>query len=173
MRALVAAVLGLVLGLGWGMQCWAGVWAVVDYVNDGDTVTVIVHGRRELVRLIGVDAPETIHSKALARRAARHHRSPLAEARLGEAARRFLAGLLPRGSRVRLSRDSFTPMRDRHGRLLRYVWDSRGRLVNLLIIRAGMARAFRKFHYSYKRAFLAAEARARAERAGLWAKGGP
>ncbi len=33
--------------------------AVIDFVVDGDTVDVIIGGRKERIRLIGIDTPET------------------------------------------------------------------------------------------------------------------
>ncbi len=33
--------------------------ATIDYVVDGDTVDVVIDGREERVRLIGIDTPET------------------------------------------------------------------------------------------------------------------
>jgi len=58
---------------------------------------------------------------------------------------------------------------DKYDRLLRYVFlpPPDGRLLNEEMLRAGMARAYTRFPFSRKKAFLAAEAGAR-RRNGLW-----
>lgn len=57
-------------------------WAVVLFVNDSDTITVRANGRKELVRLLGVDALETNHSNKLLRAAHKAGRTPQEEAHL-------------------------------------------------------------------------------------------
>src|SRR4051812_12228425 len=79
----------------------------VDHVVDGDTVEVIVGGRHERVRLIGVDTPEVFVQRG----------SPDC---YGPEASAFTKRLLPPGSAVRLERDVVG--RDDYGRLLAYVY---------------------------------------------------
>ncbi len=92
-------------------------------VIDGDTIAVLVEGRADTVRLIGVDAPEL------------HHPTRGAEPYGAEAAA-YLARLL-QGKRFCLERD--VSERDRYDRLLRYVWLEDGTLVNEVLVAAGMA----------------------------------
>jgi micrococcal nuclease len=80
--------------------------AVVREVVDGDTVTVDIAGRREDVRLLGIDTPETVHPTKPV-----ECFGPEASART--------AALLPPGTEVRLERD--VEARDHYGRLLAYV----------------------------------------------------
>lgn len=170
-RAIHLAALGLALLLA-AWPAWAdGQPARVDYVVDGDTVTVWLRGKSELVRLIGVDAPETTHSKGLARRARRYERPEQQEAALGAAARQAARGLLVPGEVVRLAWDQ--QRRDRHGRLLAYLFLPDGRMLNALLISRGWARAFRKFAYRHKKRFLGLEQQARQAQRGLWTQGGP
>ena len=68
------------------------VTAVVTEVTDGDTVVLDFDGRRESVRLIGVDTPETKHPK-----------KPV-ECFGPEASARTLS-LLPPGTEVEVERD--------------------------------------------------------------------
>lgn len=86
-------------------------------VHDGDTLTVLIDGRTEKVRLIGMDAPE------------------LAQLPWGEQARDALQALVE-GKTVRLETD-ITP-RDPYKRLLGYVYAGE-RFVNLEMIRQGQA----------------------------------
>ncbi|MBW2610030.1 MAG: thermonuclease family protein [Deltaproteobacteria bacterium] len=93
----------------------------VKYVYDGDTI--LINGG-EKVRYLGIDAPELEHSggdsefMALTSRDFNHR----------------LVG----GKRVRLEFDC--EKRDRHGRLLAYVFLENDEMVNELLIKSGLAR---------------------------------
>ncbi|MFH1034843.1 MAG: thermonuclease family protein [Pseudomonadota bacterium] len=167
----------LILTLAWpalaASAAPAGEWAAVLFVNDGDTISVRLAGRKELVRLLGVDAPETGHSLKLGRVAAQAGRTTQEEARLGRMARDFVLGLLPRPSRVRLAGDPRAGERDKYGRLLAYVYLEDGRMLNELLLDAGQARVYRHCRCAGLGRFQALEAQARRERRGLWALGGP
>ena len=98
--------------------------ASVVRIVDGDTIHVEVDGRRETVRYIGVDTPESVKPgtpvQCFAKRA-----SALNE--------RLVAG-----ERVRLVLDA--EARDRYGRLLAYVYRDRDDLfVNAALVRRGYA----------------------------------
>jgi micrococcal nuclease len=93
-------------------------------VVDGDTIHVQVAGRRETVRYIGVDTPESVKPgtpvQCFAKRASA-----------------FNHGLVE-GEQVRLVQDA--EPRDRYGRLLAYVYRVRdGRFVNAALVRRGYA----------------------------------
>lgn len=126
--------------------------AVVSRVVDGDTLVV---GRRERVRLIGVDAPEVAHRDREA--------EPLG-AEAAEFTRTQSAG-----ERVGLTFDDLAGRKDRYGRTLAYVTLPDGRLLNVEIIRAGWAEAYHALPYARKAEFLAAERAACEERLGIWA----
>jgi endonuclease YncB( thermonuclease family) len=133
---------------------------VVDEVVDGDTLRVRTAGSAEAVtvRLIGIDAPERSHPS-------------LGKEFFSDEAAAHLASLC-RGKTVRMERDAEET--DKYDRLLRYVFlpSPDGRLLNEEMLRAGMARAYARFPFSRKEAFLAAEGRARREGTGLWKDGG-
>jgi micrococcal nuclease len=124
-------------------------------VVDGDTVRVALGGREERVRYIGIDTPETGRSGG--------PRECFA-LRAGAENRRLVAG-----ERVRLRTDA--DPRDRYGRLLAYVTRRRdGLFVNLALVRRGFATVLTiPPNVAHAEDFLAAERRARSERAGLWA----
>ena len=96
----------------------------VTRVVDGDTIHVMVGGRDENVRYIGVDTPESVKPgtpvQCFAKRAsAFNHR-------------------LIEGEKVRLVQDA--EARDRYGRLLAYVYRVRDkRFVNAALVRHGYA----------------------------------
>ncbi len=142
-------------------------------VVDGDTVRVRYGGRVQSVRLLGIDTPETKHSPRLARRARQQGRSPGREARMGAQAAAFLRRLAPAGSLVYLRFDDRQGRRDRHGRLLAYLVNADGVLTNRELVAKGMARVYRRFRFAYREQWLELERRARRERVGFWAHGGP
>jgi micrococcal nuclease len=117
-------------------------------VRDGDTV-LLEDGRR--VRLVQVDAPE------------------LGIECYGDAAADELARLLPPGTRLRLERDPRLDDRDRHDRLLRYVYAG-ARNVNVGLVRAGAAAPYfyRGTRGRHAQALLDAAVEARDARRGLW-----
>lgn len=166
-----AALLSLLL---MAALAWAGAATVeVARVNDGDTITVHLGGRPELVRLIGVDAPETVHSKSLARKAKHSGRSATQKAQAGAASRAALLKLVAVGDKVRLvDGRPQTRKRDRYGRLLAFVYLADGKLLNQEMIAQGWAKVYRSFNFRHKSDFLRAESQARLARRGLWAKGG-
>jgi len=133
---------------------------VVTEVVDGDTLRVRVAGSAEsvTVRLIGIDAPERSHPS-------------LGKEFFSDEAASHLASLC-RGKTVRMEKGAEEA--DKYDRLLRYVFlpPPDGRLLNEEMLRTGMARAYTRFPFSRKEAFLAAEGRARREGKGLWKDGG-
>jgi micrococcal nuclease len=128
--------------------------ADVVRVVDGDTIAVLVDGRREKVRYIGIDTPET------------HHPTKPVQC-YGREASAFNARLVG-GERVRLVRD--VEERDRFGRLLAYVYRVRdGLFVNAELARAGYARTLTiapDVRYAARFAALARAAREAGR--GLW-----
>lgn len=105
--------------------------AEVLRVVDGDTLVVDRGRGPETVRLIGVDAPESVHP------------DPALNTDAGYKASDFLRDLLPDGTEVWLEKD-VTEL-DRFGRLLRYVWieppsdGAGGSMVNLILTESGHA----------------------------------
>jgi micrococcal nuclease len=131
----------------------AGEGRVVKVV-DGDTIHVVVAGRRETVRYIGVDTPETKH--------------PTKGVQCyGRAASAFNARLVG-GEQVRLVRD--VEERDRYGRLLAYVYRARdGLFVNAELARLGYAKPLSIApDVRYAARFAALAGQAREQRKGLW-----
>ena len=122
--------------------------AVVEWVNDGDTLT-LTNGAK--VRLVQVDAPE------------------LETDCYGRPALKALIALTPKGTRVRLVRDPGLDERDRYGRLLRYVFVGNEN-VNVALVRTGAASPyfFRNERGQYSRELLDAVAEARRAHRGYW-----
>jgi micrococcal nuclease len=129
--------------------------AVVDHPVDGDTVVVRIGGRRESVRFIGIDTPESVA------------RDRPVEC-FGLEAKHRTAELLPAGTQVRLERD--IEARDAYGRLLAYITRvDDGVFVNLLLVEEGFAESFPfEPNTAHRADFDRAEAAARAGDRGLW-----
>jgi micrococcal nuclease len=133
----------------------------VRWIYDGDTIEVAGIGP---VRLLGIDAPER---EASSRDAwfRRQGISPAVLRRINKEGHHFLIANV-KGSTVALTCEEES--RDRHGRRLAYVTLPDGRLLNRLMLEKGYAVVYRRFDFAFKADFLAAESKARQNRAGLW-----
>jgi len=126
----------------------------VDRVSDGDTVSVMVGGRTEKVRLIGIDAPE------------------MAQRPWGKRAKQHLEEIISASSwNVSLERDIVE--RDKYGRLLGYIRTSDGRLINEMLVRDGYAVLYTfPPNVKYVDLFTAAQREAREKKLGIWSRNG-
>ena len=129
--------------------------ATVERVVDGDTIIVRVSGRRERVRLIGMDTPESVKPN-----------TPVQCFAI--AASNRTKALLPAGTPVRLVGDA--EQRDTYRRLLAYVYRAQDNLfVNLSLVRDGFAVPYTfPPNVAHTNEFVAAAADARSAGRGLW-----
>lgn len=137
--------------------------ATVEYVVDGDTIdVVIVDGRRERVRLLGIDTPEIAH-------AATGDRPGNDAECFGDEASALTAALVPAGTPVRLERDVVG--RDDYGRLLAYVYRASDDLfVNHELVRRGYAQPLTiPPNVTYHELLVGAARDAERTDVGLWA----
>jgi len=125
-------------------------------VSDGDTVKVAVRGKVERVRLIGIDTPEL-------------GRDGWPDQCHAQAARRAMTKLV-KGKRVHLVRDATQANRDTYGRLLRYVYTSRGKVdVGKRLLTRGDGREFTYDNsYRHRSSYRSAERRAQRAGRGVW-----
>ena len=134
--------------------------ARVVRVVDGDTVQVRSADFDTVVRLIGVDTPET-----------RHPSRPVEC--WGPEASALAARLMPAGAAVRLETDPTQDARDRYGRLLAHVYAGDGRgadSVNRALVAAGAGRVYvyRGRDFRHVGSFRTAQEQARRAERGLW-----
>ena len=128
--------------------------AIVVTVIDGDTADVVLNGRTERLRMIGIDTPET-----------RDPRTPV-QCFGHEASTR--ANELLAGQTVHLEADASQDTRDRYGRLLVYLWVG-GRLFNVDMIAEGYAHEYTfEAAYKYQTLFKEAEQEANVSNRGFW-----
>jgi micrococcal nuclease len=123
-----------------------------SYVIDGDTIIVIINGKKEKVRLIGVDTPEKdgpyTKSEPFNREASAFTNNAV------------------KGKNVQLEYD--WQQRDKYGRLLAYVYLDDGTFLNAELVKQGYATVFRKFRFKFRNDFIRYEQEARENKRGLW-----
>jgi micrococcal nuclease len=127
-------------------------------VVDGDTIDIAMDGKRERVRLIGINTPESVDPRKSV------------ECFGLEASAR--ASELLEGRKIIFEPDGSQDTRDKYGRLLGYIKRDDGLFYNLEIIRDGYAYEYTyQSAYKYQKEFKEAEKFARENKRGLWADG--
>lgn len=115
--------------------------------HDGDTITILLNGKKENIRLIGIDAPE------------------LAQAPWGPKAGAFVRGLVV-GQTVRVETD--VQARDKYQRLLGYAYVG-DTFVNLEAVRQGYAMVYTyPPNVAHTDEFVAAQREARDKGLNIW-----
>lgn len=133
----------------------SGPLLLVAGIVDGDTIKVWIDGKREKVRLIGVDTPETV-------------KPGYGVACFGKQASSKMQSLV-QSKQVRLQADPSQGNLDKYGRLLRYVFLPDGTDVAQALIAGGYGREYTyDTAYLYRSSFLAAQSNAQAKKLGLW-----
>jgi micrococcal nuclease len=126
----------------------------IEKVSDGDSFDAVIQGRRERVRLIGIDAPE------------------LEQRPWGKKAKKYLEEMAA-ASKWEMGIEYDMEKRDKHDRVLAYLWSRDGKLVNEELLRAGLAVIFTlPPNVKYVDRFRTSQVIARENKAGIWGKGG-
>lgn len=125
-------------------------------VTDGDTFRATYRGTDEPVRLIGVDAPETVHPDE-------------AQQCFGQESSDYLRQMLT-GNKVFLVRDGGQDDRDQYGRLLRFAYLEDRSNVNVALVRGGYATYEEQYPIAepFRSELARAESSAIRRNAGLW-----
>ncbi|HEY4520036.1 MAG TPA: thermonuclease family protein [Candidatus Paceibacterota bacterium] len=161
----LVGLVGLGLGFAYGMQgknekqqiTPYDARLLVDEVTDGDTMFVVLEGKRVKVRLMGVDTPETVDKRKSAQC-------------FGDKASAETKKLQGKTVRVQFIAPDWPPVkRDRYERALVYVYDEKGDLYNEKLIRDGLAREYTfKGPYEHRKRLKDAQADAKAMKRGMW-----
>lgn len=131
--------------------------AQVVNIVDGDTIDIMFNCKKERVRLIGINTPETVDP-----------RRPVQC--FGKEASDKTKSLLS-GATVRIEIDPTQNERDKYGRLLAYIFLDNVN-INKKLIEDGYAYEYTYGKaYKYKKEFKAAQTEAREQKRGLWADG--
>lgn len=131
---------------------------IVTRVVDGDTIEVSCGNKTEIVRLIGVDTPET-----------KHPRKPVEY--YGKEASAFTYEMcMYRWVRLKIPKIR----RGKYGRLLAYVYvrryDNSLLDLNAELLKRGFARTYTKFYFDRMSEFKRYEHQARLLKIGIWGK---
>lgn len=138
-----------------GVVNTVGTYYRVTRVTDGDTLHVHVDGTDEKVRLIGIDAPETV--------------DPRKEVQCfgGEAS--GMMEDLADDKLVRIEYDDSQGVRDTYGRLLAYVYLEDGQMLNRKMLAEGYAYEYTYMKpYKYQQEFRELQTLAKISGRGLW-----
>lgn len=128
----------------------------VKKVIDGDTIHVDIDGVSSVIRIIGLDTPESVDP-----------RKPV-QCFANEASKK--AKELLEGKRVGIESDSTQANKDKYNRLLRYIILEDGMNFSKLMISEGYAHEYTyQIPYKYQSEFRQAEREAREAKRGLWA----
>ncbi len=125
-------------------------------VIDGDTIQVDIRGKKEVVRLLGIDTPESVDPRKPVQCFAKEATSKM---------KGFIVG-----KSVMLVDDSTQGNRDKYKRLLRYVYlpDSVRTFVNGEMVKQGYAFSYRQYPTKMLDKFNSFEKYAREHNLGLW-----
>jgi len=122
-----------------------GLEAVIAYkeparimrIINGDTFTILYHGKWEEIKLLGLDMPETTLNDRVYERALKNSTTPAEIINRGLTGREFVKKYLQYGSQIWIEFD--VQKRDHFSRLLGYVYLADGRMLNEIILRAGLS----------------------------------
>lgn len=128
--------------------------AKIISVTDGDTMKVELNGKKETVRLLLVDTPET-----------KHPSKPVQP--FGPEASAFAKKMLKEGKEVQIEID--VSERDKYGRLLAYLWVD-GKMFNGMLLEKGLARVAYVYppNIKYVDQFRAIQKKAQTAGVGIW-----
>lgn len=136
-------------------------------IVDGDTLKINFQGKKENVRLIGIDTPESKANKKAEKDSKRSGQDIKTITALGKESADFTKSLVKQGDTVKIEFD--VQQRDRYGRLLGYIYLNNGNMLNEEIIKAGYASPMTiPPNIKHQERFLEAYRKARENKRGLW-----
>ena len=145
------------VGLSKVTQNTVGMYYDVTKITDGDTLHISMDGQDEVVRLLGINTPETVDP----RRSVECFGKEAGE-RMNEIAK---------GKIVRLEYDDSQSLRDAYDRILAYVYLEDGQMINRKMIAEGYAYEYTYLTpYRYQKEFRDLQRLAQSAGRGLWAK---
>ena len=143
------------IGLPTKVENTIGVYYNVTKVTDGDTIHIDMDGKDEVIRLIGINTPETVDPRRPVQCFGKE-----ASARMKE---------LAAGKIVRLEYDDTQSLRDVYNRLLAYVYLEDGQMINRKMVAEGYAYEYTYLNpYKYQKEFRELQTLARTSARGLW-----
>ncbi len=145
------------LGLPTSSPNTVGVYYEVTKVTDGDTLHISMDGKDEVVRLLGINTPETVDPRRQV------------ECFGKEASERMKE--IASGKIVRLEYDDSQSLRDTYGRILAYMYLEDGQMLNRKMVAEGYAYEYTYMTpYRYQSEFRDLQRLAQSAGRGLWAE---
>ena len=130
-----------------------GYKVLIARVVDGDTIEFNCNGKKEKIRIIGIDTPETVHP-----------RKPV-QCFGPEASKKMKEFAL--NKKVALKKSKTSDNRGRYGRFLRYV-EIKGKDIGAELIKQGYAFSYKKYPHERLAEYNQFEAEAKENAIGLW-----
>ncbi|HPN37056.1 MAG TPA: thermonuclease family protein [Melioribacteraceae bacterium] len=141
----------------------------ITKIVDGDTFNVIYNGKKEKVRLIGIDTPESKINKKAIKDSERNRSDVKKIVSLGLKAKEFVKSIVKVGDELKVEFD--VRERDQYGRLLVYLYLKNGKMLNNFIIEEGYAAPLTyPPNVKYEELFRNSYKISRANNKGLWAE---
>ncbi len=135
-----------------------GMLYTIVKVVDGDTVTIWLDGRKQTIRLIGINTPETVDPRRPVQCFGKQ---------ASDKAKELLAG-----HQVRVVLDPSQGNYDKYHRMLGYIYRDDGFFLNEYMVKEGYAYEYTyRYPYQFQAAFKQAQKDAEAHGRGLWAPG--
>lgn len=140
--------------------------ATVIKIFDGDTILVNNQGEHQIIRFLGIDTPEVSMNSKLLRDSERTKQDTSKIMRMGRISKEYLESLISPGEKVRLEYDV---NRNNGNRILAFVYDQAGDMLNLKLIESGYATTMIiPPNVKYEEIFRKAQTFARKEKKGHW-----
>ena len=140
----------------------------VSRIVDGDTIYCITNeNEEEKVRLIGVDAPESIITQKAYKDSDRTGDSIETIKKMGMKSKEFVESRLQIGTGIKLEFD--IQKKGKYGRTMAYVFLPDGTMLNELLVKEGYAQVSTYTpNVKYEKLFIEAQKSARENKRGLW-----
>ncbi len=140
----------------------------VIYVVDGDTLKVFFQDKKDTIRLIGIDTPESKKNKRAKKQSIKEKKDLDTIIKMGLQAKKYVQSLVKKDDILYIEFD--VEPRDRYKRLLGYVYFADGTMLNLKLVQDGYAQPYTyPPNVKYKDQFIQAAREARENKRGLWA----
>ena len=142
-------------------------YCAITKIVDGDTVYCTNEDDIQKVRLIGIDAPESIINTKAYKDSKRTGQAIETIKKMGEKSKEFVISRVPIGTRVELEFD--IQVKDRYRRTLAYIYLPDGTMLNNLIVKEGYAQvATYPPNIKYQSLFMKSQKKAKLHKLGIW-----
>lgn len=157
LKLLISALAVLLLaGIGYYKPTTTDCYNVI-YYYDGDTIQIDLNGKKEKVRLLGIDTPEMNYDS---------DKKPDCYAKEASEQLKKIIG----NSCVQIKADQLAGEKDKYGRLLLYLYLPDNTFVNMQMVKQGHAFSYIYSDNQYKQEFEQAQQEAKSKQLGLWGK---